>query len=467
MKLSMDDYLQDVLDSMFSFIIVDKDAKVLFLNRNYARELGLTQDEAIGQPIQDLIKNTRLPAVLKSGKSIWSEFMWSESKITGKRTDYPTISNWIVVRRNGDPKGEIVGAISYTSVRWDHNQANIEAELRTLREQNRLYQQRISELQQSSYNLDEILGKSAAIEEIKTLISRIANTSVSVCIIGETGTGKELVANAIHKLSTRSIKPFIKINCAAIPKDLIESELFGYVPGAFTGADRQGKQGLFELANGGTLLLDEIGELPLSLQSKLLRVLQEGEFKRIGGTEIISVDVRILCSTNRNLKNMVSAGEFRPDLYYRINVMEIIVPPLRERIEDISDLANHFIKESNRRNGTVISGMHAGAYQALATYHWPGNVRELEHSIERACILCGAGFLEEHHFSFLRGMQPHNEDLAKPVPRYSLSAKWEDAEAKRILQVLEACGGNRQKAASILQISRTTLFRKMKKYGLQ
>jgi hypothetical protein len=218
---------------------------------------------------------------------------------------------------------------------------------------------------------------------------------------------------------------------------------------------------------GGTLLLDEIGELPLSLQSKLLRVLQEGEFKRIGGTEIISVDVRILCSTNRNLKNMVSAGEFRPDLYYRINVMEIIVPPLRERIEDISDLANHFIKESNRRNGTVISGMHAGAYQALATYHWPGNVRELEHSIERACILCGAGFLEEHHFSFLRGMQPHNEDLAKPVPRYSLSAKWEDAEAKRILQVLEACGGNRQKAASILQISRTTLFRKMKKYGLQ
>ena len=247
----------------------------------------------------------------------------------------------------------------------------------------------------------------------------------------------------------------------------MDSELFGYEAGAFTGAARQGKIGVFELANGGTLLLDEIGEVPLELQAKFLRALQEREIKRIGGLKEIPVDVRIMCSTNRDLRKMVEEGRFRADLYYRINTLEITVPPLRDRLEDIQLLADHFIRAANRTHGLAISGMQPQVYHLLSSYSWPGNVRELEHSIERACILCGAGDLKEFHFNFK--VEPDfspKQKIDTKQAEISYRAKCEQMELEEILRALENCSGNRMKTAESLKISRATLFRKMKKYNL-
>jgi transcriptional regulator with PAS, ATPase and Fis domain len=298
--------------------------------------------------------------------------------------------------------------------------------------------------------------------QLKSVIRQVADTAVSVCVYGETGTGKELVANAIHKLSKRRNEPFIKINCAAIPKDLLESELFGYEAGAFSGALRQGKVGMFELADGGTLLLDEIGDLPLTLQAKLLRVLQDGELRRVGGVKSIPVNVRLICSTNRNLKSMVDAGEFRADLYFRINTIELLVPPLRDRTEDIPILIDHFIQAANERNGSAVSGIRHETYPTLLAYHWPGNVRELEHTVERACVLCGSGVLGPEHFSLSAAP---GKDLASSAPP-SLKTKTNSLEYRAILDALETCQGNKRAAADMLKITRVTLYSKLRKYNI-
>jgi transcriptional regulator with PAS, ATPase and Fis domain len=330
-----------------------------------------------------------------------------------------------------------------------------------------MYQNHIAQIYQAVHEPQEILGTSFAMREVKDLISRTASASVAVCILGETGTGKELVANAIHQMSRRADKPFVKINCAAIPKDLMESELFGYEPGAFTNASRRGKLGKFELANHGTLLLDEIGELSPELQVKLLRVLQAGEVERVGGTSPIPIDVRVLCSTNRYLPQMVREGTFRADLYYRINTMEITVPPLRDRREDIPQLANHFTEEASTRNGLVITGISDAAVEVLMEHDWPGNVRELEHAIERACVLCGRGQLEPRHFnSITRSPISSVSSDQKENTAPSLKDKTGSLEKESILQALEACHGNKRAAAAALGITRTTLYSKLKKYDI-
>ena len=275
------------------------------------------------------------------------------------------------------------------------------------------------------------------------------------------------MANAIHALSKRSDKPFVKINCAAIPKDLMESELFGYEPGSFTGASRQGKIGKFELANGGTLLLDEIGELPLNLQAKLLRVLQSNEIERIGGTAPIPIDVRFLCSTNRDLQEMIQEGTFRADLFYRIHTMEVPVPPLRKRLDDLPELVLNFIRKANERNDLNITGLDEQAAELLCSYPWPGNVRELEHAVERACVLCGSGTLGPEHFSVCAN--PKDPTLAKTassVTASSLKTKTSSLEQRAILEALEACHGNKRAAADMLKITRATLYSKLKKYNI-
>jgi transcriptional regulator with GAF, ATPase, and Fis domain len=306
---------------------------------------------------------------------------------------------------------------------------------------------------------EQLIGNSPALESVLENVERVASTDSTVLIQGETGTGKELIARAIHNISSRFGRPFVKLNCAAIPLDLLESELFGHERGAFTGAIAQ-KVGRFELADKGTLFLDEIGDIPAALQPKLLRVLQEQEFERLGGTRTHQVDVRLVAATHRNLDDMASRGEFRSDLYYRLNVFPILLPPLRARREDIPALVTHFVDIFGRRMDKRIEHIPEETMLALSSYRWPGNVRELQNLIERAVILSDDGVL------------PNPLPTAGPqsvINSHAAATTLRDCERNLILHTLEAVGwviGGRNGAASRLGLKRTTLIHKMKKLGI-
>jgi len=311
---------------------------------------------------------------------------------------------------------------------------------------------------QSEYNFEEIIGDSAALKEVLRQVEIVAPTGSTVLILGETGTGKELLARAIHDRSSRRGRTFVKINCAAIPSGLLESELFGHEKGAFTGAIAQ-KLGRFELADGGTLFLDEVGDIPLELQSKLLRVLQEQEFERLGGTKTIRVDVRLVAATNRDLGQMVADKQFRSDLYYRFNVFPLTVPPLRERREDIPPLVRYFAQTFARRMNKRIETVPAEAMTALSAYHWPGNVRELANLIERAVILSPGDDLRVPLAELKSGAKPETQPVAT----------LESAERAHILRALREAKwviGGPAGAAAKLGMKRTTLQSKMHKLGL-
>lgn len=461
---------KDILESLYYFVAIGRDERILFIGREYAAYLGYTQEECIGRPVREIIPNTRLPKVLKEGKEELGRFMSVPNKTPGapKAARIGTVCNRIPIYRDGDrERGEIVGVMAEGVIRDFQDTERLQEETELLRRQNELYQSHLAQIYQVETGLNSIIGHSPAIEKLKDLIQRVANSTITICISGETGTGKELVANAIHKLSGRADKPFVKINCAAIPKELLESELFGYESGAFTGADRRGKAGRFELANHGTILLDEIGEMPITLQAKLLRVLQEKEIERIGGTRPIPLDVRVLCSTNRDLYQMTRDGQFRADLYYRLNTMELFTPPLRERLEDLPELCELFIKRTNQVNGLAITGINPRVFQLFASYNWPGNVRELEHTLERAAVLLGHGELNVCHFDFLLeriGVQRVERDDSEDR-KPSLKNKKDALERETILRALEECHGNKSAAAKLLGIDRSVLYSKIKKYG--
>ncbi len=305
---------------------------------------------------------------------------------------------------------------------------------------------------------EQIIGKSSALESVLEQVEQVASTDSTVLIQGETGTGKELIARAVHDSSSRFARPFIKLNCAAIPFDLLESELFGHEKGAFTGAIAQ-KVGRFELADKGTLFLDEVGDIPLGLQPKLLRVLQEQEFERLGGTRTHQVDVRLVAATNRNLAEMVKRNEFRSDLYYRLNVFPIPLPPLRDRREDIPALVSHFVELYGRRMGKHIEHIPSDTMSALSSYVWPGNIRELQNFIERSVIVTSGNVLH-----------PPLTSLKSAAAVDSIGAiTLEDAERDHILKTLEqtrwvVSGPNG--AASRLGIKRSTLYFRMQKLGI-
>jgi formate hydrogenlyase transcriptional activator len=307
---------------------------------------------------------------------------------------------------------------------------------------------------------EQIIGNSSALETVLEQVERVAPTDSTVIIQGETGTGKELIAHAIHNLSSRCGRPFVRLNCAAIPLDLLESELFGHEKGAFTGAIAQ-KIGRFELADKGTLFLDEIGDIPPALQPKLLRVLQEQEFERLGSTRTHQVDVRLVAATNRDLEEMVNHGQFRSDLYYRLNVFPVQLPPLRERREDIPALVSHFVDRFGRRMGREIDNIPPETMSALSSYQWPGNIRELQNLIERAVILSNDGVLPNPlPASGVRGIA-----IASAVPVTTLK----DSERTLILRTLEEVRwviGGPKGAAAKLGLKRTTLIHKMQKLGI-
>jgi DNA-binding NtrC family response regulator len=306
-----------------------------------------------------------------------------------------------------------------------------------------------------------IIGVSQEMRKIYEVVRQVAPTKASVLITGESGVGKELIADAIHNLSNRKDKPFIKVHCAALSESLLESELFGHEKGAFTGAISR-KRGRFELAHMGTIFLDEIGEINQSVQIKILRVLQEKKFERVGGEETIEVDVRIISATNRDLKAEIAAGRFREDLYYRLNVVNIHIPPLRERKEDIPLLVASFLKEFAQENGKQIEGIDAKARAALYNYTWPGNVRELRNCIESAVVLCKGQYITlEDLPPVLRSGADEN------YVKISLGTPLEQAEREIIQANLSYCRGNKSKTAEVLGIGRKTLHRKLKEYGLE
>ncbi|HSP80232.1 MAG TPA: sigma-54-dependent Fis family transcriptional regulator, partial [Myxococcaceae bacterium] len=319
------------------------------------------------------------------------------------------------------------------------------------------------------YFFNRIIGESEPLKVIYRLVQKAAPTDATVLLRGESGCGKELFARAVHVNGPRRDKPFVKVDCASLPATLIANELFGHEKGAFTGADHR-VPGKFEMADGGTVFIDELGELPLPVQGKLLRVLQDREFERVGGTQTLKVDVRIVAATNRELSKMVAEGKFREDLYYRIKVVELVLPPLRERgAEDIERLARHFIASAARRHRLPVPKLSASALERLKRYRWPGNVRELENCIESAVVLCEGEILEEHlPLPTVHGSSPAPLERAEGVVQEAMLELLPLAEVEKryILRVLESVKGNRTAAARALQIGRNTLGRKLKEYGL-
>ena len=316
----------------------------------------------------------------------------------------------------------------------------------------------------------EILGRSPAVEELRSIIATVAPTEATVLINGESGTGKELVARALHMASERASRPLVTVNCAALAENLLESELFGHERGAFTGADKR-RDGRFVQADGGTLFLDEIGEMPLALQAKLLRALQQGEVQRVGSDKPLTVDVRVIAATNRNLQTEVAEKRFREDLYFRLNVINIEVPPLRRRPEDIPLLAAHFLQRYAERNRKAIKGFSPQALDAMLRYPWPGNVRELENAVERAAILCTGDLITLRELP-----QGVSGALNAPLPAEltteqgdgSLAGlKLDDVERRAIEETLRQTGDNKSEAARRLGITRATLHNKLRKYGME
>jgi Nif-specific regulatory protein len=348
----------------------------------------------------------------------------------------------------------IVATMIAQAIKVDHL---IETDKQRLLDENIHLKQELRE----RYDFSHIIGNSNPLRQVYEQVTQVARTNTSVLLRGESGTGKELIAHAIHYNSLRANKPFIKVSCAALPETLIESELFGYEKGAFTGAQSR-KKGRFELAEGGTLFLDEIGDLNVSTQIKLLRVLQEREFERLGGTETIKINVRLVTATNKDIEKAIAGGQFREDLYYRLNVFTIFVPPLRERKSDVLLLADHFLEKYAREHGKRIKRISTPAIDMLASYHWPGNVRELENIIERAVLVCETNVIHGHHLPATL----QTAEGSGTVTRLSLEGAVAAYERDIIQDALKTTRGNRKRAAQLLDTTERILGYKVKKYEI-
>jgi two-component system response regulator AtoC len=372
---------------------------------------------------------------------------------------------------------EIRGTLQYAIERF-----HLQRENQRLAQQLSEYTGYLNQQVHGAFDFGNIIGDSAALREVLSKVEQVGPTASTVLLRGETGTGKELVAHAIHINSPREEKPFVRVNCAALAPGILESELFGHEKGSFTGA-MQRRPGRFELADGGTLFLDEIGDLPMEVQIKLLRTLQEREFERVGGTETIKVDVRLVSATNRNLEKMIESGTFREDLYYRLNVFPINLPPLRDRLEDLPHLVGHFVAKFSRTLGVRPNGASSDALAKLREYQWPGNVRELENIIERAMILARGAELGPSHLDFGRratsgaitGMNPvidpGSAPTAVPPPPGDdgrpLAERLLESEKKEIIAAIEKSRGNIASASRMLGINRSTLYYRLRKHGLE
>jgi len=443
--------MKQFLEQMRGLVVVDRESNIVFIDEQYARDMCREAKELIGLPVKQIIPTSKLPVVLESGKPILGDVF----NYFGR----PSICNrWPIMK-----DGKIIGAVSFSIFDEIKESENLYESLNELRSKVDYYEEKLKKYSGVRYSLADILGSSEGIVELRKAILRTSCTNSTVLIQGETGTGKELVAHSLHLESLRTHHPFIKLNCAAIPHDLIESELFGYEEGAFTGARKTGKKGKFELADKGTLFLDEVSQLSMAAQAKLLRVLQEKEIERIGGTTTIAVNVRIVVASNDDLEKMVKNGTFRSDLFYRLNVIPIKVPPLRERVSDIPVLVKKFVEKYGEQAGLGSVEVSLEVLTLLMQYRWPGNIRELENAVERAIGLCSSGLLELHHFEWL---VPKIE-MVKITETKNIKEAKAAAERNIILSILHTTDGNIKQAAELLHIDRSLLYQKMRRLGIK
>lgn len=442
------DLLEMVFGEFGGAIIIDQHGIIRIFTDYYEKESGLKKEEVLGKRIDKVFPHTRLLEVLKTGKPILAD-IWH---LNGKAQ--------IVSRFPIKQNGKVIGAAGFSLFKMGEAR-EFTRRLTLLVSELQYYSDELKKLSGAHYALDSIVGESDAILEAKERVRVVAGTDLSVLITGETGTGKELFAHAIHNESARKDFTLVSINCASIPEALVESELFGYEEGSFTGAKKGGKPGKFEQADKGSIFLDEISELAYPAQAKLLRVLQEMEFERVGGTRPVKVDVRVIAATNTPLNRLVREGKFRRDLFFRINSFPIYIPPLRERPEDILPLTYHFINQVNQEIGTEIEGITREAERLLLSYHWPGNVRELKNLIERAAIAARRGKIVPENV--LRFADP---DAAQIRRTKRIRTARAEAEKEAIKRALKVCHGNKSQAASMLGMSRSTFYAKLKKYDL-
>lgn len=438
-----------------STILVDKDGIVRYISRYAAEFYQVDDQDIVGSHILKLNPQSRLPEVIKTGRAEAGSVL----RMKGKER----IIARIPLR---DKQGNIVGAFAKL-VFWHMTRVKeLVRQTEVLEERLTYYEKELQNLYSSRYDLQLVVGESPPIQDAKRVATQAAQSDLSLLITGETGTGKDLFAHSVHRMSARHDKPFVKVNCGAIPQELFESELFGYQAGAFTGASQKGKPGKFELADGGTIFLDEIGEMPLVMQVKLLRVIQEQEVERLGATKPLKLNFRVIAATNRDLKAMMNTGTFRQDLYYRLNIFHLHTPPLREIRQDIPRMAYHILSSLRTGKRILPARIAPEAMQRLVSYDWPGNVRELKNAIERAAAVAGGETLRVEHLppDFLENFsQVHQENGAPPTLKLAKA----NAEKTAIKQALKYTGGNRTLAAELLGIHRTGVHQKIKKYGLE
>jgi transcriptional regulator with PAS, ATPase and Fis domain len=445
-----------VLDNLpIGIIFCDTTCNIRFINHTYAQYLGVDQHQVIGKPITDYIPESRLNTVLKTGQA---ELRDKCHVGEGENKRVLIVNRIPVVGGKG-----IVGVISQSLFGDLGELKELSERIDMLEKKVSTYREKIKSALSAKHSIDSIKGQSACIFKAKELVSRYAKTDSPVLLMGATGTGKELFAHALHLKSQRSQGPFVSINCAAIPYDLFESELFGYAQGAFTGAQKEGKMGQLELADKGTLFLDEIGDMPLQAQVKLFRVLEEKILYRLGCTRPKKVDFRLIAATNRDIKAMIHEGKFREELYYRLNTMIVAIPPLRERREDIPVLVRHILDSLHKQTISCSDE----AMHALIRYDWPGNVRELKNVIERALSLCNGNSIgmcdlpteiaSECTFPL------RHESLSSDFP---LSTSLAKSEQKLIREALTKNNWNVVKTAKMLSVSRAALYEKIKKYRI-
>ncbi|ABI67791.1 conserved hypothetical protein [Syntrophomonas wolfei subsp. wolfei str. Goettingen G311] len=444
-----------------AYVIVDKEGYITVMNQTFLDILEMKKEEVIGKYVLEILPHSKMIEILKTGRVDKAD-IWP---IRGQDT--------IVTRTPIIKHGKIIGAIGH-SLFLDMSGAKILAKkLQETEKELSLYRDEVSQIYSARWIFDDLVGCSQEFLAVKSMARQLSYSISTILITGESGTGKELFAQAIHNGSERKNWPFVRINCAALPENLLESELFGYEEGAFTGARKGGKPGKFELAKGGTIFLDEIGDMPLTMQTKLLTVLQEKVVERVGGTTPIAINVRVIAATNRDLEKMVENQEFREDLYYRLNVVGLNIPPLRRRMDDIPLLVNDLIHRINQCLKTDISGIEPEAIDLLQEYSWPGNVRELENLLERAinlALMHGEQLIRMEHFPSLN-QKNKDKKFAKieilDDGQSSLPQLIEKIEKQMIIQYLQESGGNKQQTAKMLGIHSSALYRKLSKYGLE
>ena len=454
-KVATESLLGHLADICDGAIIVDRHARVVWMNDRYPKRLGLADPAlAIGQPVESIVPNSLMREVVETGRPIMLDIM-----------DFGEESFVVMRLPLRDKSGAVIGGIGLMLLDNTMGLAPLVSRFNRLRVDFDDAQRCLAEARRAKHTLSSIIAASDVCVALKQQARRAARTKAPVLIQGETGTGKELLAQAIHNASLRADKAFVAVNIAAIPETLLESEFFGVTPGAYTGADRKGRDGKFKLADGGTLFLDEIGDMSVALQAKLLRVLQEGEFEALGSNRLVPVDVRIVAATSRDLQAEVNAGRFRADLYYRLNVVTLPMPPLRERLSDLPLLCEHMIEALCQKLGLPLREISPEALERLHRHNWPGNIRELQNVLERSLMMSDGDTLTLAEINAAMLPAQASEPAAESVGQ-SLAEAIAEAEKAAIRNCLAACAGNKARAAAELGISRTSLYEKIALLGL-